>query len=130
MSTFARICFSLAVFLGVAGLVYGFTSHEPAGTTALLVSATTFGFLGLVTRAVAAHATGPVTVGAGGLQVTAAVPARDGITTDVVRALDSAGMDVTDIAVRRPSLDDVFLALTGREGAGDQAETPHGGKAA
>src|SRR5206468_660928 len=59
MSTFARICFSLAVFLGVAGLVYGFTSHEPAGTTALLVSATTFGFLGLVTRAVAAHATGP-----------------------------------------------------------------------
>jgi len=84
----------------------------------------------LAMATLSAHATGPVTVGAGGLQVTAAVPARDGITTDVVRALDSAGMDVTDIAVRRPSLDDVFLALTGREGAGDQAETPHGGKAA
>jgi hypothetical protein len=59
MSTFARICFSLAVFLGVAGLVYGFTSHEPAGTTLFLVAATTFGFLGLVSRSVAAHATEP-----------------------------------------------------------------------
>jgi hypothetical protein len=59
MSTFARICFSLAVFLGVAGLVYGFTSHELAGTTLFLVAATTFGFLGLVSRSVAAHETGP-----------------------------------------------------------------------
>jgi ABC-2 type transport system ATP-binding protein len=58
------------------------------------------------------------------------VPARDGITTDVVRALDSAGIDVTAIAVRRPSLDDVFLALTGRQGAGDQAGASHGGEAA
>ena len=80
--------------------------------------------------ALSAHATGPVAVGAGGLQVTAAVPARDGITTEVVRALDSAGIGVTDIAVRRPSLDDAFLALTGREGAGQQAEKSPGGEAA
>ena len=79
--------------------------------------------------ALSAYATGPVAAGAGGLQLTAAVPARDGITTDVVRALDSAGIDVTDIAVRRPSLDDVFLALTG-QGAGDQAGASHGGEAA
>jgi daunorubicin resistance ABC transporter ATP-binding subunit len=80
--------------------------------------------------AISAHATGPVAVGAGGLRVTAAVPARDGITTEVIRALDGAGIAVTDIAVRRPSLDDAFLALTGREGAGEQAETSHGGEAA
>jgi daunorubicin resistance ABC transporter ATP-binding subunit len=84
----------------------------------------------MAVAALSAHAAGPVAVGAGGLQLTAAVPARDGITTDVVRALDSAGIDVTGIAVRRPSLDDVFLALTGREGAGDQAGTSHGGEAA
>jgi ABC-2 type transport system ATP-binding protein len=32
---------------------------------------------------------------------------------DVVRRLDGAGVTVTGLAVRRPSLDDVFLALTG-----------------
>jgi daunorubicin resistance ABC transporter ATP-binding subunit len=84
----------------------------------------------LAVAALSAHATGPVTIGAGGLQVTAAVPARDGVTTDVVRALDSAGVRVTDIAVRRPSLDDVFLTLTGREGAEEQTETSYGGEAA
>jgi ABC-2 type transport system ATP-binding protein len=42
---------------------------------------------------------------------------------DAVRALDDAGVAIEDIAVRRPTLDDVFLTLTGRpaeevEGAG------------
>ena len=31
----------------------------------------------------------------------------------VVRTLDDAGIDVTDVVVRRPTLDDVFLQLTG-----------------
>ncbi|MEC9225150.1 MAG: daunorubicin/doxorubicin resistance ABC transporter ATP-binding protein DrrA, partial [Actinomycetota bacterium] len=31
----------------------------------------------------------------------------------VIRALDDAGVDVLDVVVRRPSLDDVFLVLTG-----------------
>lgn len=55
---FARICFSLGVFLAVAGTVYGLTSHEPAGMTLLLVSATTFCFLGAVARMSARRATG------------------------------------------------------------------------
>jgi ABC-2 type transport system ATP-binding protein len=84
----------------------------------------------IAVAALSAHATSPVAVGAGGLQLTAAAPARDRITTDVVRALDNARIDVTGIAVRRPPLDDVFLALTGREGAGDQTGTSHGGEAA
>ena len=33
---------------------------------------------------------------------------------DAVRALDDAGVTIDDIAVRRPTLDDVFLTLTGR----------------
>ena len=33
--------------------------------------------------------------------------------TRVVRALDEAGIDLEDVAVHQPSLDDVFLRLTG-----------------
>ena len=35
-----------------------------------------------------------------------------GLVTDVVRVLDAAGIPVDDITLRRPSLDDVFHALT------------------
>jgi oleandomycin transport system ATP-binding protein len=73
------------------------------------------------------------------LLVTAQMPARDGITTDVVRALDTAGIRVTDVTLRRSSLDDVFMILTGHRtapepaaggDAGQQAATEQGGVAA
>ena len=38
---------------------------------------------------------------------------RGGIA-EAVRRLDDAGVDIEDIALRRPTLDDVFIALTGR----------------
>jgi daunorubicin resistance ABC transporter ATP-binding subunit len=47
-----------------------------------------------------------VTVGPDHVGAAGAVPA-------VVRALDQANVPVTDVIVRRPSLDDIFLALTG-----------------
>ena len=59
MSTLARIFVSLAVFLAVAGTVYGLTSKELGGTTLLLVAAATFCFLGFVSRMVARRETGP-----------------------------------------------------------------------
>jgi ABC-2 type transport system ATP-binding protein len=34
-------------------------------------------------------------------------------TTAVIRSLDTAGIEVADVVVRRPTLDDVFLSLTG-----------------
>ena len=34
--------------------------------------------------------------------------------TEVVRALDHGGLVAEDIGVRRPTLDEVFLRLTGR----------------
>ena len=58
MNTVSRICLALAGFLAVAGGVYGVTSHEPAGTTLLLVAAATFCFLGIVTRMVARRSAG------------------------------------------------------------------------
>jgi len=44
-----------------------------------------------------------------------ALPATDGAEALVsaIRALDGAGVAIDDIALRRPTLDDVFLALTG-----------------
>jgi len=44
------------------------------------------------------------------------LPVRRGaaLLPDVVRSLDAAGIAVVDLAIRRPTLDDVFLALTGR----------------
>lgn len=44
-----------------------------------------------------------------------AVPAPDGAKTlaEALRRLDGANIDLVDIALRRPSLDDVFLSLTG-----------------
>ena len=89
---------------------------------------------------VRALTTGTVDADLGQLLVTAQMPARVGVTTDVVRALDSAGIWVTDVTLRRSSLDDVFMILTGHRtapeqaaadgDAGQQADTEQGGAAA
>ena len=48
-----------------------------------------------------------------GTIVHAPVRARTGIIPDAVRRLDGAGVGIVDIVLRRPTLDDVFIALTG-----------------
>ena len=48
-------------------------------------------------------------------------PRRRGLVAGVVRRLDDAGIGVDDIAMRRPTLDDVFIALTGHK-AEEEAE--------
>ena len=57
-----------------------------------------------------------------------AVRLRPGDTdlADIVRALDGAGIEVENLQMHQPTLDDVFLAKTGRslEGAGDEEEPP------
>ncbi len=45
---------------------------------------------------------------------------------EAARRLDQAGLSADDVAIRRPTLDDVFLTLTGRELSAetdDQADT-------
>ncbi|WP_184371666.1 ATP-binding cassette domain-containing protein [Nocardiopsis metallicus] len=54
------------------------------------------------------------------LGVRVSMGGRGAALTRVVRALDEAGLDVEDIALRRPTLDDVFLSLTGEERAGQR----------
>jgi ABC-2 type transport system ATP-binding protein len=65
--------------------------------------------------------TAPVIPHEGERIIEAPVIATDGLATEVVRALDAAGVKVNDIAVRSASLDDVFLTLTGHK-AEDKAE--------
>jgi ABC-2 type transport system ATP-binding protein len=47
---------------------------------------------------------------------------RQAAIADAVRRLDEAGVGIDDIAVRRPTLDDVFLTLTGHAAEHERAE--------
>jgi ABC-2 type transport system ATP-binding protein len=60
-------------------------------------------------------------VDADGRTVRVPVRARAGVLADAVRRLDEAGVELEDLTLRRPTLDDVFLALTGHA-AEEQAE--------
>ena len=73
-------------------------------------------------RALAPLAAEPPTCEDGLVHVT--VRRRNGTIVEAVRRLDEAGVDVDDLALRRPTLDDVFLSLTGHaaEPAGDEQE--------
>jgi daunorubicin resistance ABC transporter ATP-binding subunit len=96
--------------------------------------------LAVAVAVVQAQTTGTVDADPEQLLVTAQMPAREGVTTDVVRALDTAGIRVTDVTLRRSSLDDVFMILTGHRAAperpaaggdaGEHTDTEQGGAAA
>jgi ABC-2 type transport system ATP-binding protein len=79
--------------------------------------------------ATAIEALAPLSDGEPALDGTSlSTPLRSGVggVVAAVRRLDAAGVGVADIAVRRPTLDDAFLTLTGRpaEDAADDAEEP------
>ena len=77
----------------------------------------------------AARTTGKVVVDpdGDGRRLLASVRVGDGAVPAVVRALDDAGIDILDIEVRRPTLDDVFVALTGTS-AGARGEEDGDGR--
>jgi ABC-2 type transport system ATP-binding protein len=57
-----------------------------------------------------------------GLTVGAAVRRRSGVIADAVLRLRASDVAIDDIALRRPTLDDVFLALTGHAAEEDDDE--------
>jgi ABC-2 type transport system ATP-binding protein len=56
------------------------------------------------------------------------LPVTDGpeVLAELARRLATSGLRVAELAVRRPSLEDVFLALTGQPGAGATHAAPSG----
>ena len=70
----------------------------------------------------AAFADGDVTVDEQNRSLTAPVSGGSGVLVEVLRRLDGASVKVLDVALRRPTLDDVFLTLTGHV-AEDVAES-------
>ena len=51
-------------------------------------------------------------------QVSVSVETGGPVLMNALRAVEEAGVDVEDVALRQPRLDEVFLALTGHPGAG------------
>ena len=54
--------------------------------------------------------------------LTVGVSSRTGLIVEAVRRLDEAGVGIEDISLVRPTLDDVFLALTGHAAEEEQEE--------
>jgi len=81
-------------------------------------------------RAVLARvAVGPVVVDGQGAGLVAPVQGGADSLMQVLRDLDSAGVALVDVGLRRPTLDDVFLSLTGQptdEARGQEADASGG----
>jgi len=61
-------------------------------------------------------------------KVTAPVSGGSTVLVDAVRALDTAGVKIDDLVLRRPTLDDVFLTLTGHAAEEGSATAPTTGR--
>ncbi|WUH91282.1 ATP-binding cassette domain-containing protein [Streptomyces sp. NBC_00433] len=73
-------------------------------------------------RAMAAHGKGDVKIEQHTRQITVPVTGGAKLLAEVIRDLDAEGIEIDDIGLRRPTLDDVFISLTGHA-----AETPDSG---
>jgi ABC-2 type transport system ATP-binding protein len=74
----------------------------------------------LAVRALASMSDEPPTLA--GQVVTVGVHRRGGAIVEAVRRLDEAGVGIEDIVLRRPTLDDVFLSLTGHAAETEEGE--------
>ena len=85
----------------------------------------TLGDLHAAREALAGIATGELVVDEHTRRLTAPVTGGGKVLVEAIGRLDAAGVQVLDVALRRPTLDDVFLSLTGRateaETAGEAA---------
>ena len=66
-------------------------------------------------------AIGEVGVEVSARRLTAPVRGGAGVLVEALRELDAAGIDLLDVGMRRPTLDDVFLSLTGHAAELDPA---------
>ena len=76
---------------------------------------------GLAAATLGPLATGEAVIDAEAGELAVPVGAGEGVLPDALRRLDADGVGVRDLSLRRPTLDDVFLALTGEQTAADPA---------
>jgi ABC-2 type transport system ATP-binding protein len=101
---------------------------EAVGGERVEVTLTPGADLDKAAAALTVYTAGPVRADAASRRLDAPITASgDGITTRIVRALDDVGIEVDRIGVRRPSLDDVFLNLTGHQAQSKPPASGQGG---
>lgn len=83
--------------------------------------------LEVAASSLSAIGTAPATIEAEDRRVLVSVGGGSTVLVDAVRSLDSSNVVVEDLALRRPTLDDVFLSLTGHA-AEDEAAEPNASK--
>jgi ABC-2 type transport system ATP-binding protein len=78
--------------------------------------------IALGAQTLAPHVDGSVRVEAEARRLSGAAVDGARRLADVVRDFDAAGIGLDDLAVRRPTLDDVFLTLTGHAAEQDERD--------
>jgi ABC-2 type transport system ATP-binding protein len=87
---------------------------DQVGGERLEITVAPGGDLDEAVRLLERHGSGPAHVDHGRRHATVPVSGGGSRLMGVVRDLDAAGIELDDFALRRPTLDDVFLHLTGR----------------
>ena len=77
--------------------------------------------------ALAPYAKGEPAVEKNTRKITVPVSGGAKVLADVIRELDARSIEIDDIGLRRPTLDDVFLSLTGHATSAQDAENGDGG---
>jgi ABC-2 type transport system ATP-binding protein len=119
-----RLAGTIAV-IDVGKVIASGTSRElksQVGGERLEVTVASASELDAAVSALSSFAAGEPVVDAETLHVTIPVSKGAGILPEVVRDLDAAGVTLEDLALRHPTLDDVFLALTGHAAEEKPAE--------
>ncbi|WP_333768328.1 ATP-binding cassette domain-containing protein [Streptomyces sp. IBSBF 2435] len=78
-------------------------------------------------RAMAAHGKGDVKIEQHTRQITVPVSGGAKLLAEVIRDLDAQGIEIDDIGLRRPTLDDVFISLTGHAAEEQDGDGEGGG---
>jgi len=94
----------------------------PAGGDVLEVTVTSVRKLNTAMKALADLASGEPHADHRSGRISVPVQGGASVLVDAVRVLDKARVRIDDLSLHRPSLDDVFLALTGRAAEGNDQE--------
>jgi ABC-2 type transport system ATP-binding protein len=83
--------------------------------------------LATATDLLTSHSKGEATVDRHTRRITVPVAGGAKLLAEIIRELDAHGIEIDDIGLRRPTLDDVFLSLTGHAAEDDQADDDEAG---